>query len=190
MERAPGYLPAPTSHSNLNSINAFAHRRLHQILNEVPHLRTAPSGDVIPIRPRVIVTIEPDGDVIEGRRRLRGCSVRQRIQIRTGSTDRGAALYAQNCVPCHRDNGEGLPKVFPSLSGSPAVVGDPVELAAWVLSQKRPASIPAGRYPTQMLLFGWMGDPDAAALLTYIRSHFGNSAPPVDAAMIAKSREK
>jgi mono/diheme cytochrome c family protein len=105
-------------------------------------------------------------------------------------TDRGAALYAQNCVPCHRDNGEGLPKVFPSLSGSPAVVGDPVELAAWVLSQKRPASIPAGRYPTQMLLFGWMGDPDAAALLTYIRSHFGNSAPPVDAAMIAKSREK
>jgi mono/diheme cytochrome c family protein len=106
------------------------------------------------------------------------------------AADRGAALYAQNCVPCHRDNGEGLPKVFPSLSGSPAVVGDPIELAAWILSQKRPASIPAGRYPTQMLLFGWMSDPDAAALLTYIRSHFGNSAPPVDAAMIAKSREK
>jgi hypothetical protein len=59
-----------------------------------------------------------------------------------------------------------------------------------VLSQKRPASIPAGRYPTQMLLFGWMNNEDAAALLTYIRSHFGNSAPPVDAALIAKSREK
>ncbi len=107
-----------------------------------------------------------------------------------GSADRGAALYMQNCVPCHRDNGEGLPKVFPSLSGSPAVLGDPIELAQWVLSQKRPASIPAGRYPTQMLLFGWMSDPDAGALLTYIRSHFGNSASPVDAAMIAKSREK
>ncbi|HEX3396119.1 MAG TPA: cytochrome c [Steroidobacteraceae bacterium] len=107
-----------------------------------------------------------------------------------GGADRGAALYAQNCVPCHRENGDGVPKVFPSLGGSPAVVGDPVELAAWVLSQKRPASIPPGRYPTQMLLFGWMSDADAAALLTYIRSHFGNSAPPVDAAMIAKSREK
>jgi mono/diheme cytochrome c family protein len=104
--------------------------------------------------------------------------------------NRGAALYAQNCVPCHRDNGEGLPKVFPSLSGSPAVLGDPIELAQWILSQKRPASIPAGRYPTQMLLFGWMNDADAAALLTYIRSHFGNSAAPVDAATIAKSREK
>jgi mono/diheme cytochrome c family protein len=106
------------------------------------------------------------------------------------SADRGAALYEQNCVPCHRENGEGVPKVFPSLSGSPAVLGDPVELAQWVLSQKRPASIPAGRYPTQMLLFGWMNNDDSAALLTYIRSHFGNSAPPVDAALIAKSREK
>ena len=61
------------------------------------------------------------------------------------SADRGAALYGQNCVPCHRENGEGVPRVFPSLSGSPAVVGDPVELAQWVLSQKRPATIPPGR---------------------------------------------
>jgi mono/diheme cytochrome c family protein len=106
------------------------------------------------------------------------------------SAERGAALYAQNCVPCHRENGEGVPKVFPSLSGSPAVLGDPVELTQWVLSQKRPASIPAGRYPTQMLLFGWMSNEDAAALLTYIRSHFGNSAPPVDPVLVAKSREK
>jgi mono/diheme cytochrome c family protein len=104
--------------------------------------------------------------------------------------DRGAALYAQNCVPCHRDNGEGVPKTFPSLSGSPAVLGDPVELAQWVLSQKRPASIAAGRYPTQMLLFGWMNNEDAAALLTYIRSHFGNSAPSVTPSLIEKSREK
>jgi alcohol dehydrogenase (quinone), cytochrome c subunit len=107
-----------------------------------------------------------------------------------GGGDRGAVLYAQNCVPCHRENGQGLPKVFPSLAGSPAVVGDPGELAQWILSQKRPASIPAGRYPTQMLLFGWMNNEDAAALLTYIRSHFGNSATPVDPALIAKSREK
>jgi mono/diheme cytochrome c family protein len=104
--------------------------------------------------------------------------------------DRGAALYAQNCVPCHHESGEGVPKVFPSLSGSAAVLGDPIELAQWVLSQKRPASIPAGRYPTQMLLFGWMNDSDAAAVLTYIRTHFGNSAPAVDTATIAKAREK
>ena len=101
---------------------------------------------------------------------------------------RGEQLYAQNCAPCHRQDGSGVPNVYPSLIGSPAVLGPPVPLAQWVLSQKRPASIPAGRYPTQMLLFGWMKDEDAAALLTYIRSNFGNSAPPVDAATVAGAR--
>jgi mono/diheme cytochrome c family protein len=107
-----------------------------------------------------------------------------------GPADRGAVLYMQNCVACHREKGEGVPNVYPSLTGSAAVMGDPIELAQWVLSQKRPATIPAGRYPTQMLLFGGMKEEDAAALLTYIRSNFGNAAPPVDAAIIAKAREK
>jgi hypothetical protein len=74
------------------------------------------------------------------------------------------------------------------LAGSPVVNGDPVQLAQWVLLGKRPPSMPAGRYPAQMLMFGWMKDPDAAALLTHIRAHFGNSAPPVDAATIAGAR--
>ena len=104
--------------------------------------------------------------------------------------DRGAVLYMQNCVPCHRENGQGVPTVYPSLAGSAAVIGDPVELAQWILSQRRPATIPAGRYATQMLLFGWMKDDDAASLLAYIRSNFGNSAPPVDGATIARAREK
>jgi mono/diheme cytochrome c family protein len=78
--------------------------------------------------------------------------------------------------------------VYPSLAGSPVVNGDPVELAQWVLLGKRPKSMPAGRYAAQMLLFGWMKDQDAAALFTYIRSHFGNSAPPVDAATVAGAR--
>ncbi|GEM_PF-298058 len=108
----------------------------------------------------------------------------------TATGDRGAALYMQNCVPCHREKGEGVPNVYPSLAGSPAVLGDPVELAQWVLSQKRPATIPAGRYATQMLLFGWLKDQDAAALLTFIRANFGNAASPVDAAMIAKARAR
>ncbi len=103
--------------------------------------------------------------------------------------DLGARLYEQNCLPCHRDDGKGVPAVYPSLSGSPVVNGDAVELAQWVLSGRRPESMPVGRYPTQMLLFGWMKDQDAAALLTYIRSHFGNSAAGVDAATVAGARQ-
>jgi mono/diheme cytochrome c family protein len=102
--------------------------------------------------------------------------------------DRGAQTYTQNCLPCHRENGRGVRNVYPSLAGSPAVLGDPGELARWILSQKRPDTIPAGRYPTQMLPFGWMKDADVAAVLTYIRANFGNAAPPVDAATVAQAR--
>jgi alcohol dehydrogenase (quinone), cytochrome c subunit len=102
--------------------------------------------------------------------------------------DVGARLYSQNCVPCHREDGAGVPTVYPALAGSPVVNGDPVQLAQWVLSGKRPPTMPAGRYSTQMLLFGWMKDPDAAALLSFVRSHFGNDAPAVDAATVAKAR--
>jgi mono/diheme cytochrome c family protein len=102
--------------------------------------------------------------------------------------DLGARLYTQNCLPCHHDDGAGVPTVYPSLIASPIVNGDPTELTQWVLSGKRPKSMPAGRYSTQMLLFGWMKDADAAALLTYIRSNFGNHAAPLDAAAVAKAR--
>jgi mono/diheme cytochrome c family protein len=100
----------------------------------------------------------------------------------------GETLYSQNCVPCHRDDGKGVPGVYPGLAQSPVANGDSAELVRWVLAGKRPASMPAGRYSTQMLQFGWMKDPQAAAVLSYVRSHFGNSAPPLDAATVAADR--
>ena len=99
----------------------------------------------------------------------------------------GERIYSGNCVPCHQQNGAGIPGVYPSLAGSAVVTGDPVELARWVMQGQRPHSMPAGRYSTQMLQFGWMKPADAAALFTYLRSNFGNSAPPVDAVAVAKA---
>lgn len=99
----------------------------------------------------------------------------------------GARIYDSNCVPCHQQTGAGIPGVYPSLAGSPVVLGDPAELALWVIKGQRPMSMPAGRYSTQMLQFGWMKPADAAALFSYLRSNFSNSAPPVDAAAVAKA---
>lgn len=99
----------------------------------------------------------------------------------------GERIYSGNCVPCHLETGRGVAGVYPSLAGSPVVLGDSAELTLWVLKGQRPHSMPAGRYPTQMLQFGWMKPVDAAALFTYLRSSFGNSAPPVDAAAVSKA---
>src|SRR5258708_1961795 len=99
----------------------------------------------------------------------------------------GARIYSGNCVACHQQTGTGIPGVYPTLVGSPVVIGDPAELALWVLRGQRPHSMPVGRFPTQMLQFGWMKPADAAALLSYLRSNFGNAAPAVDAAVVAKA---
>jgi mono/diheme cytochrome c family protein len=104
-----------------------------------------------------------------------------------GASDVGERIYSGNCVPCHQQSGAGIPGVYPSLTGSPVVLGDPAPLARWVIKGERPVSLPAGRYSTQMLQFGWMKPADAAALLSYVRSNFGNSAAPVDAATVSKA---
>jgi mono/diheme cytochrome c family protein len=99
----------------------------------------------------------------------------------------GERIYGGNCVPCHQQTGVGIPGVYPSLAGSPVVLGNPAELARWVMQGQRPASMPVGRYSTQMMQFGWLKPADAAALFTYLRSNFGNSAPPVDAQTVAQA---
>jgi len=88
-------------------------------------------------------------------------------------------------MPCHQQDGRGIAGVYASLSGSPVVLGDPQAFARWVVKGQRPAAMSAGGYAVAMPQFGWMRAGDTAALLTYLRSHFGNTAPPVAPASVA-----
>jgi mono/diheme cytochrome c family protein len=97
----------------------------------------------------------------------------------------GAELYNGNCVACHQQNAQGIPGVYPSLVGSKVVLGDPSAFALWVTRGRRPVSLPAGRYSTLMPQFGWMKPADLAALMSYLRTSFGNDAPAVEPAAIA-----
>jgi mono/diheme cytochrome c family protein len=125
---------------------------------------------------------------------LAGCSAKAPGVPATSSSaptpEVGERIFNGNCVACHQQGGAGIPGVYPSLVASPVVLGDPSELARWVIRGQRPAAMPVGRYSTQMLQFGWMKPADAAALFTYLRSHWGNSAPPVDAATVARALDQ
>lgn len=116
---------------------------------------------------------------------LAACSAKK--PVAPPANEAGERIYSANCVPCHQQSGLGIPGVTPSLSGSAVVLGNPAELALWVIKGQRPPSMPVGRYSTQMLQFGWMKPADAAALLSFVRSNFGNSAAPVDASAVAKA---
>jgi mono/diheme cytochrome c family protein len=121
---------------------------------------------------------------------LAGCSPSAAPEMQRAAAGAGAALYSGNCVACHQQDAHGIPGVYPSLAGSPVVLGDPAAFTLWVVKGRRPESLPAGRYGTAMPQFGWMKDTDVAALLTYLRTHFGNGAAPVSPAALSRVVEE
>lgn len=108
-----------------------------------------------------------------------------------GAAVDGAAVFAARCVACHQASGAGLPGVFPPLAGSEWVLGKASTLAALVLhGASGPLTVKGGRYDGAMPAFGaQMNDAELAAVLTHIRSSWGNGAAPVDAATVAGVRQ-
>ena len=104
----------------------------------------------------------------------------------------GAAVYASRCVACHQATGAGLPGVFPPLAGSEWVVGKAHTLAAVVLhGVEGPLTVKGNTYNGVMPAFAaQLSDDELAALLTHIRSEWGNTAEPVTAEAVAAVREE
>ncbi len=107
--------------------------------------------------------------------------------VPAAAVERGAQIYATSCIACHQADGHGVAKVYPSLAASAVVTGDAGALARWVIKGQRPAGMPAGRFAAAMPQYGWLKDDDAAALLTHLRSGFGNQAAPVTRSDIAQA---
>lgn len=100
----------------------------------------------------------------------------------------GERLYVQNCIACHQRNGEGIPGVQPALAGTVVTVGDPEALLAWVMYGTRPETLPKGAYRGVMPQYAYLSDADLAALLTHVRTSFGNSASPIAPDLVATVR--
>jgi len=90
----------------------------------------------------------------------------------------GASLFQQNCAACHQPKGEGVPGAFPALAGNKFVQGDP-RGPAYVLTHGR------GGMPN---FSDDMDDQQMAAVLTYVRSAWGNKAPPLAPPLVASVR--
>jgi mono/diheme cytochrome c family protein len=102
----------------------------------------------------------------------------------------GAAIYADECSGCHGADGKGAAGLFPSLNGTPVVQqADATSLLHVVLRGARSAATTGAPTAAAMPQFAWLlTDEQVAAVVSYIRNAWGNSAPPVSAAEIAKAR--
>ena len=103
----------------------------------------------------------------------------------------GAALYGALCVACHQASGAGLPGVFPPLAGSDWVKGKDSTLAAIVLQGVNGTLTVNGvAFNGAMPSFkAKLSDEQVAAVLSHVRSAWGNASPPVAPDTVARMRE-
>ena len=87
----------------------------------------------------------------------------------------GATLFKQNCSACHQPMGQGIPGAFPALAGNVFVQGDPKAVAHVLLNGR--GGMPNFRED--------LSNEQIAAVLTYVRSAWGNKAAAIDVATVA-----
>jgi cytochrome c6 len=90
----------------------------------------------------------------------------------------GEQTYLDNCAACHQPTGVGVKGAFPSLKGDHFVVGPKPAVIATVLHGR--GGMPAWKSE--------LTDAQVAGVISYVRSAWGNKAPAVTPAEVAKVR--
>ena len=106
------------------------------------------------------------------------------------SARQGAAIYDEHCAACHGGDGRGAFPAYPALAGNPGVTeATPANAVHAVLSGGYAPATRGNPRPYGMPPFArTLGDADIAAVLTYIRSAWGNAAPAVSTLDVARFR--
>ena len=104
---------------------------------------------------------------------------------------RGKAIYEQTCLPCHQADAGGVPGMNPPLRKSPYVQGAPTRLIGIILKGLNDGvEIDGDTYSNPMPAFGSvLKDQEIADVLSYLRSHFGNKAGPINKPQVSRIRE-
>lgn len=129
-----------------------------------------------------------EADASRGPNDHRGATVRG--ESRPARFERGSTRYRENCAQCHGDEGEGVTGAYPALAGNRAVTLDPpvnlVRIAAHggfaVATRGNPR--PFGMPPFTQVL----DDAGLAEILSFVRNAWGNRAPMLNAADVARDR--
>ena len=111
--------------------------------------------------------------------------------LRNGEVSKpGAMVFVNNCAACHRSNGEGAQRTFPSLARSSTVAAkDSSSLIRIVLEGSAMPHTKEAPSQLGMPSLGWrLTDANVADVLTFVRSSWGNQAPAVSADEVAKVR--
>ncbi len=102
----------------------------------------------------------------------------------------GEKLYKAACISCHEADGSGAPRIYPPLPGNANLQSaDPSSALRIILDGAETITTP--RAPNKGSMPAYikkMSDQEIADVTTYIRNSWGNAAPAVTAAQVAKAR--
>ena len=102
----------------------------------------------------------------------------------------GAKVYEQHCEQCHQAQGQGVTHAYPALAQNRAVLlSDPTNLVQAVLYGGYPAATTHNPRPFGMPPFVLtLEDQEIAAVLTHLRSQWGNQAAEVTPLQVNRIR--
>jgi mono/diheme cytochrome c family protein len=109
----------------------------------------------------------------------------------SGVAEAGEAIYVDACSACHRDNGAGVPGMFPALKGSSIVESDkPTTIIRLILNGGHAVATDQNPTAVSMPSFGWkLSDQEVAAVASYLRGAWGNQASPVSTTDVQSVRK-
>ncbi len=107
---------------------------------------------------------------------------------------RGRQIYLTSCVACHGTDGKGMKLLAPPLAGSDWVQGSKERLARVLFhGLTGPITVSGKHYAAPdiqpvMPPLATLGNSEIAAVLTYVRREWGNTADPISSGAINKLR--
>jgi mono/diheme cytochrome c family protein len=103
----------------------------------------------------------------------------------------GKALFSANCITCHQATGQGLPGQYPPLAGSEIVLGEANNRLIAIVLKGLQGPVTVRGQSVNNSMQAWEGqytDAQLADILTYIRSDWGNNAPPIPPEAVKQMR--
>jgi mono/diheme cytochrome c family protein len=101
----------------------------------------------------------------------------------------GEKLYKAACIACHEADGSGAPRIYPPLPGSANLQSaDPTSTLRIILDGAETITTPRAPNKGSMPGYAKWSDQQIADVTNYIRNSWGNVAPVVTSAQVAKAR--
>ena len=99
-------------------------------------------------------------------------------------------MYVEHCLVCHRADGLGVPRIFPSLAGNSAIVAkNPQSVIQITLEGGKMPSNDVDAMDYAMPAFNYLSNEDLVAVINFIRNGWQNQAPKVTAKEVQHIRD-